>query len=144
MLTRSQASVTAELEARRRAATAEVNATIGTRRQEFITDIPGQEMIYREKITEATLYLAAPILPAELTDYPLLSAEIGITAPDATALATLWLSMGAQWKRVGAELEAIRQAALLAISAAPDGAGVATALSAFRAAYAAWTPPPAP
>ncbi|WP_439137542.1 hypothetical protein [Roseicyclus sp.] len=138
-LTRSATSREAELAAIKARASAHVNGIIGQRRLEFITDRPGQEMIYREKAGEAARYMAER--PADLEEYPFLVAEIGITAPDAEALARLWLARARSWKVIGGQLEAIRQGALIAIAAATVPAGVDVALSEFDTVCAAWAPP---
>jgi hypothetical protein len=57
--------------------------------------------------------------------YPMLAAEAGITAPDAAALAALWLAMGAGWRQVAAQLERLRMEAVGAIGAAATPQAVA-------------------
>lgn len=138
ILTRSATSREAELAAIKARASAHVNETIGQRRLDFITDGPGQEMIYREKVAEAERYMVER--PDDLDAYPFLAAEIGITAPDAEALVSLWLARARTWKAIGGQLEAIRQGALIAIGAATEPVGVDVAVSEFDTVYAAWAP----
>lgn len=138
-LSRSSSSLAIELAASKSRASAYVNEMIGSRRLDFITDGPGHEMIYREKVAEAERYLTE--LPADLSAYPFMAAEVGVSAPDAASLAALWLAKSAAWKLIGGQLEAIRHGALIAIEAAANQAGIDAATAAFDAAYAAWSPP---
>lgn len=118
----------------------EVGTEIGAYRLNFITDLPGQEAIYQAKRDEAARYITEG-RPADLTDFPLLRAEEGITAPTASDLADLWIGMDIQWRNIAADLEKIRMTAVKSINAATDRAGVQSALDAFRASMAAYTPP---
>ncbi len=98
-------------------------------RTALITDLPGQQMIYLAKEAEARAWLAdAAPNPAE---YPLLSAEVGITAPDAPSLAQLWLNMGQLWRAAAAQLEALRMSTLAAIDAAETPEDIEAALAAL-------------
>lgn len=121
-----------ELAPARAAAIAAVNAAIGIARSRWITDAPGQEMIYLAKEAEARAWLADPVPDPE--DYPLLVAEIGVTAPTAWELAQLWLNMAALWRGVAAQLEALRLTTIGAIEAAEDAAAVAGIEDGFAAA----------
>lgn len=108
---------------------AEINASIGRIRLRLVTDIPGQEALYLEKRTEAVAYVAETAQggePADLADYPLLAAEVGVTAPDAWQLAQLWLNRAELFRRVGATTEGLRQRALADIADAPDFAAIET------------------
>lgn len=89
---------------------------IAAARTVFITVLPGQDMIYLAKEAEAKAWVAdaAPDLAA----FPLLSAEVGITAPDADQLAQLWLNMATLWRIEAARLEALRMSVTAAVSAA--------------------------
>jgi len=108
----AEALAAAKAEARARLATA-----ITTARAAVLTDLPGQGMIYQAKETEARAWLAATNaagtipptgLAPDLADYPLLSAETGLTAPDPHSLAQLWLNMATLWRQMAATLEAVR------------------------------------
>ena len=59
ILTRSSASKVKELAAEKVVAVSKVNRMIGEVRLQFITDIPGQSIIYANKEQEARDYLAA-------------------------------------------------------------------------------------
>lgn len=100
----------------KRAARDRVNAAAGRARLALVTDIPGQQAIYQAKEAEARAWMAA--LPLTLTDYPLLAAEVGITAPNAAQLAQLWLNMGHMFRAAAAQSEGARMTALAAIDAA--------------------------
>lgn len=108
-------------------AVARINDAASSLRQHYITVIPGQEMIYLAKEAEAVRYLAEA--PETLTEYPMLSAEVGITAPTAYELAQLWANMSALWRQVAAAIEHIRLSAIYAVETAPDAAAIQTATS---------------
>ena len=108
-------------------AVARINDAASSLRQHYITVIPGQEMIYLAKEAEAVRYLGDPA--PDMAEYPMLSAEVGITAPTAYELAQLWANMSALWRQVAAQIETARLTAIYAIEAAPDAAAIQTATS---------------
>jgi hypothetical protein len=97
-------------------ARAEITARISAARSAMITTLPGQQMIYLAKEAEAARYIADPA--PDLATYPLLAAEIGITAPDAWQLAQIWLGMANLWRQAAAGLEALRLGTAAAVEAA--------------------------
>jgi hypothetical protein len=103
-------------------AVARINANASSLRGQYITVIPGQEMIYLAKEAEAVRYLAET--PETLDGFPMLAAEVGITAPTAYELAQLWANMSALWRQVAAQIETARLTAIYAIEAAEDAAAV--------------------
>lgn len=113
------------------AAQAEARVTlagaVATARAGLITDLPGQQMIYLAKEAEAARWAADPA--PDLADYPLIAAEIGITAPDAASLVQIWLNMAALWRSAAADLEALRLTASAAIDAATTVEEVGAAVS---------------
>lgn len=113
-------------------ATARVNQDTDGIRRRFITSIAGQEMIYLEKRAEALRYLAAVPEPRTLSDYPLLAAEVGITAPTAWQLAQVWANQAAMLVAVAASLERLRLGAIKALEEATTETEIETALSRFR------------
>lgn len=127
-----EADAAADLAAAKSAAVAAVNGAAGLARLRFVTDAPGQSMTYAAKQAEALAWIAAA-QPADLTDYPWLAAEVGITAPTAAALASLWLTMAAQWAAAGSQIEAVRMTAISAIGAATTEAETLAAVAAARA-----------
>ncbi|MDZ7908267.1 MAG: hypothetical protein U5N10_08655 [Gemmobacter sp.] len=106
----------------RATAHAALAARIAAARSALITDLPGQQMIYLAKEAEARAFLADPA--PDLAAYPLLAAEVGLTAPDAQALAQVWLNMAMLWRNAAAGLEATRLALGAAIDAATTVAEV--------------------
>lgn len=120
----------------RRAAIAKINARAGEVRLTFITDIPGQQMLYAAKEQEATAYLAASPEPADLSAFPLMAAEVGpgLTAPTALGLAQLWAAMAAQWRGMAAMIENARLSTIYGVEAAPDRAAIEQIVAGFMAA----------
>ncbi|MDO9639697.1 MAG: hypothetical protein Q7J44_14245 [Pseudotabrizicola sp.] len=105
-----------ELAQIKRSANLKILAVIKSIRASMITDLPGQEMIYLRKEAEARAYVADPA--PDMTNYPLMVREIGITAPTAGELAQVWLYMANQLMSVAGLLEAVR----LSASALLEGA----------------------
>ena len=95
---------------------AELAAAVAEARAAYITTLPGQQMIYMAKEAEARAYVADPA--PDMATYPLLSAEIGITAPDAWQLAQIWLAMADLWRHAAARIEAWRLGVAAQIEAA--------------------------
>lgn len=85
-------------------------------RLRFITAGAGQAMTYAQKAEEAGLCLDAAGPDPE--DYPLLAAEIGITANTLVGVAQVVATANAQWLQIGAAIEAARLSAKKAISEA--------------------------
>ncbi|SMD02759.1 hypothetical protein [Rhizobium sp. RU36D] len=112
----------------------DIDATAETERLKYITPGAGQAMTYQAKASEARLYLADP--SPDPQDYPLLAAEVGITAEDMSGVATAVLAAERQWHLVGAAIEAVRLGAKEAIS-------VATTKAEADAVFAAITWPAA-
>ena len=120
------AAAEAALATARAAARARLTAHITTARAALITVLPGQDMIYQAKEAEARAWIADP--SPDPVSYPLLSAEIGLTAPDAHSLAQLWLNMAQLLRQAAAELEALRLGVGAAIDAAETVEEVEAAL----------------
>ena len=95
----------------------------------YITDVVGQEMIYTMKRDEAISYLntSDPIL----SDYPLISAEIGVTATTAHEVAQIFINMSNIFAQALAALENIRLIAVSTVNSATEKTGVDTALDNF-------------
>lgn len=125
MITAAEAAEAALVTART-AARARLTAHITTARAALITVLPGQDMIYQAKEAEARAWIADP--SPDPANYPLLAAEIGLTAPDAHSLAQLWLNMAQLWRQAAAELEALRLGVGAAIDAAETVEEVEAAL----------------
>lgn len=129
------ARIARDLESARSAGLASIQAAIAAVRAPFVTDLPGQEMIYQRKEAEARAWLADPA--PDLAHYPFLAREIGITAPTAHELAQIWLNMAAMLTAQGSVLEGLRQSANAAVAAAASAteidAIVATVVQQLRA-----------
>lgn len=117
----------------RSAAIEEINSLVATVRGRIITDLPGQQMIYLRKEAEARAWVADPA--PDLANYPLLAAEVGVTAPDADQLAQIWLNQSWLWAGVLAPtLERLRMSAVNAVQAADNRAKVTEAVVSAREA----------
>jgi hypothetical protein len=114
---------------------AKIAQTISTVRAKYITVIAGQDMIYLRKEQEAISYLNAtnPVL----SQYPMIAAEVGITAPTPYEVAQIWLYMSNAWQYVAAGLEAVRMTATNAVLNATTEEEVVTAYATFEATLVA-------
>lgn len=104
----------------RASAVAAINAVRGEMRSRFLTQLPGQDMVYLEKVAEARDWLAASASGAEPNpaEFPHLSAEVGVTAPDADAVAQVYLNLAAQFRHISAVIEGCAMRALVLADAA--------------------------
>lgn len=109
-----------------------IDAAAEQERLKYITAGDGQVMMYLAKAEEARR-LAADADPAD-EDYPLLSAEVGITAETLAEVGGAVLAAYQQWLAVGAQIEAARLGAKRAIGLALDA-------EAARAVQASWPQP---
>ena len=107
----------AELEQERLVLLDKLNSFVAAQRRQFISDIPGQDMIYLRKEDEGRRYLALKVEPEDLSAFPMLAAEVGITAPTAYQLATIWVQLSAMWTNAAAQLETFRMKMDAAIQA---------------------------
>ena len=73
--------------------------------------------------------MAADTPPVDLTGYPLLAAELGITAESPDQLAHLWVHLGQIWRGLAAGIETLRLGTIKAIAEASDEDGIAAALA---------------
>ena len=128
-LVTAETKASTALEAAKAKALTTVTDQISVARGALMTDMIGQEMIYLAKEQEAKDWQAASA--PDLADFPLLSAEVGITASTADELATLWLTMASQWRETAASLEAIRLKAKADIETAVSVEAVKTVVEAI-------------
>lgn len=105
------------IEKRRAGAIARVELRAANARARWLTPSVAASGVYLAKEAEARDWLAAGE-PADLTDWPFLASEIGLTAPTAWHLAQLWLGMAAAWRATAATIETARLRAKAAIAAA--------------------------
>lgn len=95
---------------------AQVDMEAEASRLKYITGGAGQALTYQNKAEEAAAILSGG--DPDPADYPLLAAEVGITAPTLTEVAQIVNLAQQQWKMVGAQIEALRLGAKVAIAAA--------------------------
>lgn len=105
-----------------------VDAYAETTRLQYITPGAGQAMTYSQKADEASRFLAATDPVA--SDYPMLNAEVGITALTIAEVAAVVSAAYAQWQAVGAAIEGIRLGGKKAID---DATTAGAAQAAFDA-----------
>jgi hypothetical protein len=98
--------VTASLAAVKESLKSIIDVGAEAERLKYITPGAGQAMTYQQKADEAARYLAASAPKA--SDYPLLSAEAGITAADIAGVAQVVSAAFAQWQAIGGAIEAVR------------------------------------
>lgn len=123
------ALVRVSIEGARVAAIGRINAAAGAIRRAYVTELPGQEMVYLQKEAEAVAFLSdADPDPA---DYPFLAAEVGATADTLENVAQVYLNMAALFRQVGAALEHLRLGAIAAVESATTAAGIEAALATF-------------
>ncbi|MFK3857794.1 hypothetical protein [Agrobacterium pusense] len=106
----------ASLEDRKVTAAQQIDADAEAARLRYITGGSGQAMTYQQKAAEAAAALAAT--DPDPADYPLIVAEIGITAPTLLEVAAVIDGAYQQWRVVGAAIEALRLGGKAAVAAA--------------------------
>lgn len=106
---------------------AQIDAEAERARLAHITGGAGQAMTYSQKAAEAKAFLADS--EPDAANYPLLSAEVGITAPTLAGVAAVVAAEHAAWTVTGAQIEALRLGAKAAIAAADDADAVHAAAS---------------
>lgn len=122
-----------------------IDAAADRTRARFAT--PGKHQIYSDKRNEALAYLTVLSAgdPIDMTQYPYLAAETGVTAQSTEDLANLWIAMNTQWQQVAAALEQITISAKAQVRAAGSGAVIDAIVSATVAALdGIGTKPPEP
>lgn len=107
-----------ELARARTEAVARVNTRVEAFRSRFAT--PGQSEIYAIKQQQAQSLVLNWFEPVDLSPWPTIVAEVGITAPTAWEVAQIILHQAALSKAALIASEAPRQAALAAIAGAED------------------------
>lgn len=115
VLTRSQTSMSSELDAAKKKAKSEIDKKTGEVRLSYITVIPGQEMTYQEKERQASEYLSITPRPDEI-GYPALTEEIGVTGATAEAVAQAVMTQATAWRYIGPKIEGLRLKGKKAVS----------------------------
>lgn len=121
----SRAETPDELAAAKAAAIVAIDAEAETVRLRYVTPGAAQQLVYEAKRHEAVA-LAADQNP-DPADYPLLAAEIGITAGTLTDVGAAVLLTAAQWRNAAAAIERLRLGAKAAVAAATTIAAVQAA-----------------
>jgi len=93
-----------------------VNAEVSALRARFQTEGAGQAEIYADKRAEAVAFVAADA--PDLADFPLLRAEVGVSAESAWQLAQIWLWKSDSARTIRDASEAVRMQAMAAIAGA--------------------------
>lgn len=102
-----------KLEARDR-----INKQTAILRSQFKTEVEGQDSVYLQKQDEARRYLSYETPPEDLTDFPFLRNEVGITRSSMRALAELWLEKARETAHHLASLEGLRMSTLQFVNSA--------------------------
>lgn len=97
---------------------AAIDAAAEIERARYITPGAGQAMTYTAKAAEAARYIER----GGIGDYPLLSAELGVTGETLQQVAQVVINMHSQWQSIGAAIERARLSAKAAVDAAADEA----------------------
>lgn len=114
------------LPALRAAARERVDAEAEVARLRYVTPGAAQQLVYAAKRGEAERLLYADTSPSPAS-YPMLSAEVGITAPTLRGVATVVLETAAAWLAAAAEIERLRLTAKAAIASATSESAISAA-----------------
>jgi hypothetical protein len=104
----------------RNAALATLTSTVEFVRGNFITDLPGQELLYTYQAQEAKDFLVDT--KQDLSRYPLISAAVGPyqVADDPTSVATIWATKASQWAYLAGIIDKAKRTGEYLISSAED------------------------
>lgn len=108
---------------------AAIDQAAGRVRAKYVTDAPGQDLLYDRKRREAE-YVTDQGAGADPALCPVLAASVGIEAPTLADCAALVLAKESQWAAIAAAIELRRLSGKAAVNAATT---VAQAESAFAA-----------
>lgn len=111
-----------DLAAIKAAAKTQIDEAAELARLKYITPGSGQAMTYQQKAAEAAACIVDEDPQPER--YPLLAAEVGITASTLAGVALVVSQANAQWAVIGAAIEAARLGAKAAVDAAIDAPAV--------------------
>ena len=123
-----------ELATARQTAIREITAIRGAARLAYITDLPGQDMLYMAKMEEARAFIAEA--EPDPADYPLIASEVGVTAPTAEEVAQVFLNLNALWRLAAGAIDAACFGAEAAVYAATTATEIDAALIALAAQLA--------
>ncbi|SEU03422.1 hypothetical protein [Paracoccus homiensis] len=131
---RTQADLDAELASAKAAAIAKITRMRGQARLAYITDLPGQDMLYTAKYEEAGVYLTDP--SPDPAEYPLIMSEVGVTATTAEEVAQVFLNLNALWRQAAGAIDAACFGAEAVVHAATTPTEIDAALIALAAQLA--------
>lgn len=98
----------------RQAAKSKINTEAGKFRLNFITDAPGQDLVYRDKQAQAQAYLADPDIPDDAI--PGIVSEVGTSSGSTKyEVAQVIVNMAARWQVASSKIERMRCLALQAV-----------------------------
>lgn len=109
---------------------ARVNQWANIVRKSYITPIEGQSTVYELKRKQAEAYLADP--SPDPLHYPLIMAEVGITADTPEAVAQVYLTMNELMIAALAQSENIRLGVIRQIETAETESSIASILTEFE------------
>ena len=121
----------------KRKAVAEINRVVGWARQQFVSSQTGQDTVYEEKAKEGRRYILQVLEPLNLSDFPMLENEVGVTAPTAYELAQIWVNRNDMDRSSLALIEGVKFRHLDQLSSAQSTASVASVLATATDALAA-------
>ena len=136
---RTPDDLAAERALARQQAVAAINAAAGAIRRLHVTDIPGQAALYLMKEAEARGWVAAA--DPDPSGFPLIAAEIRITAPTGDEVAQVHLNLAALDRQAAARLERLRLGHIARAETAADVAAAEAAARMFVAAVVSRTDP---
>ncbi|WP_353640749.1 hypothetical protein [Mesorhizobium sp. WSM2239] len=102
-----------------------IDASAGEVRKNFITSVPGQEMVYQQKRVEAEALMAQ--LDIAHSEIPHIVAEAELNGIEPYDQAVIIITMSEQWKDVSAPIEKMRLGAKAAVTAATTPAEIEAA-----------------
>lgn len=107
----------------------QIDAAAEQARLVWITGGAGQAMVYQRKAEEAKAFEAvvAGGGTPDPADYPILAAEVGITAPDLPGVVTTVQGLDAAWAQVAAAIEVLRLGAKATVAAAETAEAIQAA-----------------
>lgn len=126
---RTSEQVAQDLESFKLNALQRINQAVGEIRRLYVTDIPGQEALYLMKQSEAIDWVASDNPQPE--QFPLISAEIGVTGETGNEVAQIYLNLAAIYTQTIAQLETIRLGHIDMVESAETVEQVETAVDSF-------------
>lgn len=103
-------------------------------RRQHVTRALIQDGIYLRKAEEGRRFLSLNATPNDLSAFPMIHAEVGVTTGSATELAELWVRKAVETDAALAQIERQRLITKWRIEQADDKEGIESALQAFAGA----------